>query len=117
MSFQKNFFFIFIVICISLSLYSYEGDGKSDIMVNCNTKYYFHSYENPALSKTIITMYGDSRMDFVNFPGYGDSTMAKIFNIPADGYPPYSPDQLFEDDNIQNFLLTKISKMINRGIR
>jgi hypothetical protein len=112
MSFQKNFFFIFIVICISLSLYAYEGNGDSDIMVNCNTS-------PPAFSptKTIITMYGDSRMDFVNFPGYGDSTMAKIFNIPADGDPPYSPDQLFEDDNIQNCLLTKISEMINRGIR
>ncbi|HNH09910.1 MAG TPA: SGNH/GDSL hydrolase family protein, partial [Leptospiraceae bacterium] len=65
-------------------------------MLECNTKDFY----DPAQTK--ITFYGDSRMDFVNSPGYGNSTMPSILNEPFGSAGAYSADSLFSEESIQN---------------
>ncbi|HNF28364.1 MAG TPA: hypothetical protein PKV80_28125, partial [Leptospiraceae bacterium] len=52
-----------------INLYSYEGDGAGSIMTECKTVGEKVVYSS---TQTKITFYGDSRMDFVNSPGYGN---------------------------------------------
>ena len=51
---------------------------------------------------TAITFFGDSRIDFVNNPGYGKSTIPSILNEPFGSAGAYSADLLFTEENIQN---------------
>jgi hypothetical protein len=94
-----NWIFFLLLLAFSNKTESYEGDGRGVIMYDCNTS----DDENIVfdLAKTKITFYGDSRMDFVNTPGYGNSSMDRILNEPYNGVPVPS-DQAFSFENIQN---------------
>ncbi|HMV81296.1 MAG TPA: hypothetical protein PK453_28330 [Leptospiraceae bacterium] len=82
-----------------INLYSYEGDGAGSIMTECKTVGEKVVYSS---TQTKITFYGDSRMDFVNSPGYGNSTMPSILNEPYGNSGAYSADSLFSEESIQN---------------
>ncbi|HMV81294.1 MAG TPA: hypothetical protein PKA14_25435 [Leptospiraceae bacterium] len=96
---KKN---LYLLAMLSVTnLYSYEGDGAESIMIECDTVDKKVVYST---TQTKITFYGDSRMDFVNNRGvYGNNTMDTILNEPYENNSPYSADQTFAFEEIQNF--------------
>ncbi len=94
--------FILSYMFILFGLLSYEAGKHTDsgsVYENCSTELFYSKDSSSKDKTTLITFYGDSRMDNVDAGGiYGTSSMDQILNV---GNTDSSANFTFE--NIQNF--------------